>query len=267
MPTTVCWHARCHFREARAQRRERWSCRTQNLLCDPVIFQRGDPIARGNPVPRRFLAFFHRANASFNTAVGGSLADASVPRTTDGTRVGESRLMHHFVSRLLKIPGFRLTVKQPVQLNCRFSRKLFHPIRRRTKPLRELILTRGPISDSQPPDRKRWRHNRIDATNSLLWRADRCGLSRTDARYPPAITGDDGTMFGRPVTLTDSEIAVPYTPSLSKYPGIGADVRFRQRGYQHTASEPDDRTATALFALNSPFMLARADALAKRLRV
>jgi hypothetical protein len=151
------------------------------VLCDPVIFQRGDPSARGTPIPRRFLGVLSTPDRSPFTRGGGrlDLADAIASPTNPLTaRVWANRVwMHHFGEPLVENPGdFGLQAKPPVQLDVLdFLANYFIEHGWRTKPLHELILTsRAYQRTSQVPESEQFAaQQQTDASNSLLWRANR----------------------------------------------------------------------------------------------
>ena len=247
------------------------------LLYDPVIFQRGDPIARGNPVPRRFLGILSQGErASFKHGGGRlDLADAiASPKNPLTARVWVNRVwMHHFGEPLVENPSdFGLQSKQPVQQELLdFLAGYFMQQGWRTKPLHELILTsRAYQRASQLPESKEIATQlRTDATNSLLWRANRRRLDLEQMRDTLlAITGEmNGTMFGRPVTLTDNANHRRTIYAFVERQNIPALVQTFDFANSDTSTPRRNQTTVpqqALFALNSPFMLARADALAKR---
>ena len=247
------------------------------LLYDPVIFQRGDPIARGNPVPRRFLGILSQGErASFKNGGGRlDLADAIASQKNPLTaRVWVNRVwMHHFGEPLVENPSdFGLQSKQPVQQELLdFLAGYFMQQGWRTKPLHELILTsRAYQRASQLPESKEIATQlRTDATNSLLWRANRRRLDLEQMRDTLlAITGEmNGTMFGRPVTLTDNANHRRTIYAFVERQNIPALVQTFDFANSDTSTPRRNQTTVpqqALFALNSPFMLARADALAKR---
>lgn len=246
------------------------------LLCDPVIFQRGDPIARGTPVPRRFLGILSQGERSPFKHGGGrlDLADAiASPRNPLTARVWVNRVwMHHFGEPLVENPSdFGLQARQPVQHQLLdFLASYFIQHGWRTKSLHELILTsRAYQRASQLPESTQMATQlRTDATNALLWRANRRRLDLEQMRDTLlAITGElDDTMFGRPVTLTDNANRRRTIYAFVERQNIPALVQTFDFANSDISTPRRNQTTVpqqALFALNSPFMLARADALAK----
>ena len=247
------------------------------LHCDPVIFQRGDPSARGNPVPRRFLGILSQGERTPFTHGGGRLDLANAiasPKNPLTARVWVNRVwMHHFGESLVENPSdFGLQSKQPVQHQLLdFLASYFIQHGWRTKSLHEFILTsRAYQRASQLPESNGMAAQlRTDATNSLLWRANRRRLDLEQMRDTLlAITGElDGTMFGRPVTLTDNANRRRTIYAFVERQNIPALVQTFDFANSDTSTPRRNQTTVpqqALFALNSPFMMARADALAKR---
>jgi hypothetical protein len=248
------------------------------LLCDPVIFQRGDPSARGNPVPRRFLSILSPVDRSPFTHGAGrlDLADAiASPKNPLTARVWVNRVwMHHFGEPLVENPSdFGLQAKQPVQLQLLdFLASYFIQHGWRTKPLHELILTsRAYQRASQVPESKQLATQlRTDSTNSLLWRANRRRLDLEQMRDTLlAVTGElEVTMYGRPVSMNDNANRRRTIYAFVERQNIPALVQTFDFANADTSTPRRNQTTVpqqALFALNSPFMLARAEALAKRL--
>ena len=264
------------------------------VLCDPVIFQRGDPSARGNPVPRRFLGILSTPERPAFTHGGGrlDLANAIASPTNPLTaRVWVNRVwMHHFGEPLVENPSdFGLQAKQPVQLAVLdLLAKYFIDHGWRTKPLHELIMTsrayqrssivsdRGGVAPQLPFELRSnsatsfETQQRTDPSNSLLWRANRRRLDLEQMRDTLlAVTGElDNIMFGRPTVITDDANRRRTIYSFVERQNIPAMVQTFDFANADTSTPRRSMTTVpqqALFALNSPFMLARADALAKRL--
>ena len=252
--------------------------RDAEVLCDPVIFQRGDPSARGNPVPRRFLEILSTPDRPPFMHGGGrlDLANAIASPTNPLTaRVWVNRVwMHHFAEPLVEnLSDFGLQAKRPVQLDVLdFLAKYFIEHGWRTKPLHELILTsRAYQRASRVPESDPFTtQQRTDASNSLLWRANRRRLDLEQMRDTLlAVTGElDNTMFGRPTVITDEANRRRTIYSFVERQNIPAMVQTFDFANADTSTPRRSMTTVpqqALFALNSSFMLARADALAKRL--
>ena len=268
-----------------------------DMLYDPVIFQRGDPSARGAPVPRRFPQFLSPADRPPFTQGGGrlELADAIASPTNPLTaRVWVNRVwMHHFGEPLVDTPSdFGLQARRPVQLELLdFLADYFIRSGWRTKPLHELIMTsrvyqraswvqdsepgRGGVAPQLPAELRSnsatsvATQQRIDPNNTLLWRANRRRLDLEQMRDTLlAVSGElDETMFGRPVVITDESNRRRTVYAFVERQNIPDLVQSFDFANTDTSTPRRNVTTVpqqALFALNSPFMLARADALAKR---
>lgn len=248
------------------------------VLCDPVIFQRGDPIARGTPVPRRFLEVLSPADRPAFSHGGGrlDLANAIASPTNPLTaRVWVNRVwLHHFGDSLVDNPSdFGLQAKRPVQydlLDCLAD--LFIKSGYRTKPLHELILSsRAYQRSSQIPETEAMsRQRQSDPANSLLWRANRRRLDFEQMRDTLlSVTGElDETLFGRPGLITDDANHRRTIYAFVERQNIPAMVQTFDFANADTSTARRSQTTVpqqALFALNSAFMLARSDALAKRI--
>ena len=204
------------------------------------------------------------------------LANAIASPTNPLTaRVWVNRVwMHHFAEPLVEnLSDFGLQAKRPVQLDVLdFLAKYFIEHGWRTKPLHELILTsRAYQRASRVPESDPFTtQQRTDASNSLLWRANRRRLDLEQMRDTLlAVTGElDNTMFGRPTVITDEANRRRTIYSFVERQNIPAMVQTFDFANADTSTPRRSMTTVpqqALFALNSSFMLARADALAKRL--
>lgn len=248
------------------------------VLCDPVIFQRGDPGARGTPVPRRFLSFLSPPDQAPFAHGGGrlDLADAiASPSNPLTARVWVNRVwMHHFGEPLVENPAdFGLQAKRPVQLDL-LDFLADYLIRQgwRTRPLHELILTsRAYQRDSRIPETEAMRNqSRLDPANSLLWRANRRRLDLEQMRDTLlAVAGElDETMYGRPTVITDESNRRRTIYAFVERQNLPVMVQTFDAANADTSTPRRSLTTVpqqALFALNSAFMLARADALARRM--
>ena len=247
------------------------------VLCDPVIFQRGDPIARGTPVPRRFLEILSPEDRPAFLHGGGrlDLANAiAVPTNPLTARVWVNRVwMHHFGESLVENPSdFGLQAKRPVQHELLdFLADYFIRQGWRTKPLHELILSsRAYQRSSQIPDTEAMAMQRQrDPSNTLLWRANRRRLDFEQMRDTMlTLAGElDDTMFGRPAAITDDANRRRTVYAFVERQNIPAMVQTFDFANADTSTPRRSLTTVpqqALFALNSTFMLARSDALAKR---
>lgn len=251
--------------------------RDTDILCDPVIFQRGDPSARGTPVPRRFLQILSPAERPVFSQGGGrlDLANAIASPTNPLTaRVWVNRVwMHHFGESLVDNPSdFGLQAKQPVQHDLiDFLADYFIKHGWRTKPLHELIVSsRAYQRSSVVPDTAAMAHQRqADPSNSLIWRANRRRLDLEQMRDTLlAVSGElDATLYGRPTVMTDDANKRRTIYAFVERQNIPAMVQTFDFANADTSTGKRGQTTVpqqALFALNSSFMLARSDALAKR---
>ncbi len=247
------------------------------VLHDPFIFQRGDPSARGNPVPRRFIGFLSAPERPVFTLGSGrlELANAIASPTNPLTaRVWVNRVwMHHFGEPLVDNPGdFGLQTPPPLQRELLdFLANFLMEHGWRTKPLHELVLSsRAYQRASQVPESEQMAaQQRQDANNSLLWRANRRRLDLEQMRDTLlAVTGElDETMFGRPQLITDEANRRRTIYAFVERQNIPALVQTFDFANADTSTPRRTMTTVpqqALFALNSPFMLARAEALAQR---
>lgn len=247
-----------------------------DLFCDPVIFQRGDPSARGTPVPRRFLEVLSGAERpAFRQGAGRlDLANAiASPGNPLTARVWANRVwMHHFGESLVENPSdFGLQAKTPRQLAL-LDYLADYLVRNqwRAKPLHRLIMTSKTYqrSSQAPSTETMSRQSLADPSNSLLWKANRRRLDLEQMRDTLlAVSGElDRTMYGRPTMISDDSNRrrtiycfverqnIP--PMVQTFDFANADT---STGRRSSTTVPQQ----ALFALNSNFMLARSDALAK----
>ena len=247
------------------------------VLCDPVIFQRGDPSARGLPVPRRFLSALSKADRANFTDGGGRLDLANAIGSRDNpltARVWVNRVwMHHFGEPLVENPSdFGLRTKRPVQhelldiLADFFIRNGW-----RTKPLHELIVTsRAYQRTSQLPDTPQMaKQLEADPANALLWRANRRRLDFEQMRDTLLVASGelDETMFGRPPLITDESNRRRTVYAFVERQNIPAMVQNFDFANADTSTPRRVMTTVpqqALFAMNSPFVLGRAKALGTR---
>jgi hypothetical protein len=248
------------------------------VLCDPVIFQRGDPSARGTPVPRRFLQILSPSDRPVFTHGAGrldlanSITSPSNPLTA---RVWANRVwLHHFGESLVENPSdFGLQAKRPVQHDLLdYLADYFIKNGWKTKPLHELIVSSKAYQrSSQMPDSEVMAKQRqADPSNSLLWRQNRRRLDFEQMRDTLlTISGElDETKFGRPFVITDDANHRRTVYAFVERQNIPPMVQTFDFANADTSTGRRNQTTVpqqALFALNSAFMLARSDALAKRI--
>jgi len=247
------------------------------VLCEPVIFQRGDPSQRGSPVPRRFLSVLsHSDRAPFSDGGGrlnlaNAIASAENPLTA---RVWVNRVwMHHFGEPLVENPSdFGLQTKRPLQYELLdYLADYFIRHGWRTKPLHELIVTSQAYQRApQIPESERMARQLLaDPANSLLWHANRRRLDFEQMRDTLlSISGElDLTMFGRPLPVTDAANRRRTVYAFVERQNIPAMVQTFDFANADTSTPRRPVTTVpqqALFAMNSTFMLERAKALANR---
>lgn len=247
------------------------------VLCDPVIFQRGDPAQRGAPVPRQFLQFLAGAErVPFPDGSGRlNLADAIMSPTNPlVARVWANRIwMHHFGQPLVENPSdFGLQTKRPIQwelLDYLANHLISHGWR--TKAVHELILTSEAYQRSSVLPQADWVSEQFkrDTENHYFWRTNRRRLDWEQMRDTYlSIAGElDDTMGGRPKVVTDptNKRRTIYAfverqnipPEVQTFDFANADTSTARR---NTTTVPQQ----ALFAMNSEFVMQRAHGLAER---
>lgn len=249
------------------------------VLCDPVIFQRGDPTMRGTPVPRQFLKVlspdqrtpFTRGSGRLELA--GAIASPDNPLTA---RVWVNRVwMHHFGQPLVETPSdFGLQAERPEHLELLdFLADFLVRHGWRTKPLHERILTsRTYQRASRIPSTPEMSSQLVeDPSNTLLWHGNRRRLDLEQMRDTLLqVSGQlDTRMFGRPRTITDPQnhrrtvyafVERQNIPDMvSTFDFANADTSTARRTITTVPQQ-------ALFAMNSTFMMTAASELAKRVR-
>ncbi|MDA0591232.1 MAG: PSD1 and planctomycete cytochrome C domain-containing protein [Planctomycetota bacterium] len=247
------------------------------VLCDPVIFQRGDPSARGLPVPRRFLSALSKADRANFTDGGGRLDLANAIASRDNpltARVWVNRVwMHHFGEPLVENPSdFGLRTKRPAQHELLdFLADFFIRNGWRTKPLHELIVTSQAYQRASriPETSQMAKQLEADPANSLLWRANRRRLDFEQMRDTLLVASGelDETMFGRPPLITDENNRRRTVYAFVERQNIPAMVQNFDFANADTSTPRRVMTTVpqqALFAMNSNFVLGRAKALANR---
>lgn len=248
------------------------------VLCDPVIFQRGDAAFPGNPVPRQFLKILspkERAtysNSSGRLGLANAIADSKNPLTS---RVWVNRVwMHHFGNPLVANPSdFGLNTPRPLQhelldlLATQFIKSGFH-----TKQLHRFIMASATyrLSSFIPKDKTFTEQTASDPDNSLLWRANRRRLDLEQMRDSLlSVSGQlDLTMFGRPKLIDDPQNRRRTIYSFVERQNLPNVVQVfdSANADSSTAKRPNTTVAQqALFAMNSSLMDTIAAALAQRL--
>lgn len=244
-------------------------------LCDPVIFQRGDPSLRGTPVPRQFLQILSpTTRGAFGDGAGRlDLARAIASPTNPLTaRVWVNRVwMHHLGEPLVENPSdFGLQTKRPEQSELLdFLAAYFLKTGWRTKALHELIVTSRVYQRSSIAGNSEVvaRQRQADPDNRWLWRGNRRRLDLEQMRDSLLdITGElDRTSFGRPVAITDPANVRRTIYAFVERQNIPPIVQTFDFANADTSTSRRPLTTVpqqALFAMNSTFMLARAKELA-----
>jgi len=258
---------------------------------DPRIFQRGNPSAPGEAVPRRFLKLL--AGPSPRPFAGGSgrldlanaIADPANPLTA---RVLANRVwMHHLAEPLVASPsdfGSRSTPPTHPELLDWLAAELTAPqgdpsVARLAGTaggtggrwsLRRLHLAIVLSSAYRQASADRPAARAKDPENRLLWRAHRRRLDFEQMRDTLlAVSGQlDRRMYGRP----ERDALAPETLRRTVYCLVDRQSlpeAFRAFNFAQPDQSVERRPNTtvpqqALFALNSPFVAARAKALAAR---
>lgn len=247
------------------------------VLCEPVIFHRGDPGQRGAPVPRRFLSALTEAEAPpFPDGSGRlNLADAIVsPSNPLTARVWVNRVwMHHFGEPLVESPSdFGLRTSPPKHLELLDYLAAFL-IREdwKTKPLHRLIMTSRAWQRSStiPETDLMTQQLERDPSNRLIWHANRRRLDLEQMRDTVLMLSGrlDTVMYGRPAAITDSANTRRTIYSFVERQNIPSIVQTFDFASADTSTARRVTTTVpqqALFAMNSEFMALAAQSLAEQ---
>ena len=245
-------------------------------LHEPRIFVRGNPSRPGAPVPRRFLAISTPSERRpFPNGSGRlDLAKAiTAPENPLTARVIVNRVwMYHFAEPLVATPsdfGNRSTPPtHPAlldHLTTRFLRDGWS-----LKRLHRRIMMSNAYRQASRSNPEEARARSIDADNRLLWRMNRKRLDFEAMRDTLlAVSGRlRHRLAGRPVDVAKdpkSRVRTIYgLVDRQDLPGV-----FRAFDFATPDQSVERRSRTmvpqqALFALNSPFMVEQAKALAAR---
>ncbi|MBN81717.1 MAG: hypothetical protein CMJ70_16415 [Planctomycetaceae bacterium] len=246
-------------------------------LYDPVIFQRGDPAQRGNPVPRQFLQVVSPSKRTPFTRGSGRLELANAIASDQNpltARVWANRVwMHHFGEPLVDNPSdFGLRTTRPVQYQL--LDYLAHSLIKsgwRTKALHRLIMT----SQAYQRTSDLGQHKRLqfqatkDPENQYLWRAHRRRLDLEQMRDTLLLLSGqlNQEMYGRPGAIDNLDYRRRTIYTFVERQNVPSVVK------NFDAANPDSSTARrvtttvpqqALFAMNAPFVTQAAQAIAKR---
>ena len=248
-------------------------------LYDPVIFQRGDPTQRGNPVPRQFLqvasplkrAPFTRGSGRLELA--NAIASNGNPLTA---RVWANRVwMHHLGEPLVENPSdFGLRTARPIQHQL-LDYLAYTLIESgwKTKTLHRLIMT----SQAYQRASDLGQHKRLqmqarnDPENQYLWRVQRRRLDLEQMRDTLLLLSGqlNQAMYGRPGAIDNLDYRRRTVYTFVERQNVPSVVK------NFDAANPDSSTARrvtttvpqqALFAMNAPFVTQAAQAIAKRTR-
>ena len=247
-------------------------------LYDPVIFQRGDPVHRGNPVPRQFLEVLSPKNRAAFANGSGRLDLANAIASTDNpltARVWVNRVwMHHFGEPLAENPSdFGLRTKQPIQHEL-LDYLATYLIQNgwRTKALHELIMTSDAYQRASliPESNKTQQQLESDPTNKLIWHAIRRRLDFEQMRDTILfVSGQlDSNMYGRPPLIVDANNKRRTVYAFVERQNIPSIVQTFDFANADTSTSRRVNTTVpqqALFAMNAPFMASAAEALVNRL--
>ncbi|MEQ1851726.1 MAG: DUF1553 domain-containing protein, partial [Chthoniobacteraceae bacterium] len=241
----------------------------------PRVFIRGNAARPGETVPRRFPSFLGGEAKPFTQGSGRlelarAIADPANPLTA---RVIANRVwMHHFGKGLVATPGdFGVRSEPPVQRDLLdwLAASLIEDGWSLKKLHRKILLSSAWMQDSAPsvqpgaPDLQS-----IDAENWLLSHQNRRRLdweSLHDSLL--AVTGDlDTTLGGRPVKLFDPPFpkrrAVYAYIDRQNLPATLRTFDFASPDLMNPQRAVTSVPQQALFMMNSPFVLAQAQALA-----
>jgi hypothetical protein len=240
-------------------------------ILDPCVFVRGNPGVFGEKVPRRFLRVLAGADRKPFAHGSGRLDLARAITAPDNpltARVLVNRVwMHHFGEPLVATPsdfGARSSPPTHPELLDHLAATFVEDGWSLKKLHRRIVLSAAyrQASWDRPECRK------ADPENRLLWRAHRRRLDLEAMRDALlAVSGRlDAKLYGRPVDVagdaSNRRRTVYGLVDRQSLPGL-----FRAFDFASPDTSAERRPFTtvpqqALFALNSPFMLEQAKALA-----
>jgi hypothetical protein len=246
-------------------------------LHDPRIFIRGNPSQPGRAVPRQAAAIFSPGGQiPFQHGSGRrELAEAIVaPDNPLTARVIVNRVwMHHFGEPLVSTPsdfGRRSTPPSHPALLDHLATRLMREGWSLKKLHRWILLSATYQQASQVDPRALARGNAIDPDNRWLWRMNRKRLEFEAMRDSlVAVAGRlSHEMEGRPVDLVED----PQQRRRTVYGLVDRQslpAMFRAFDFASPDQTVERRPRTvvpqqALFAMNSPFVICQAEALARQ---
>lgn len=242
---------------------------------NPVVFLRGDPQRRGDPVPRQFLEILAGKNRKpFATGSGRKeLAEAIAdPKNPLTARVYVNRVwQHHFGEGLVDTPadfGLRSNPPSHPELLDWLAATFIEQGWSTKKLHREILLSttyRQTSESSHNPTAKQ--AAAVDPDNRLLWRANRRRLEFEALRDAMlAVSGKlDESLGGRSVELSKQ----PFSPRRTIYgfvDRLNLDPVFATFDFASPEVSTPERAVTlvpqqALFGMNHPFVIEQARAL------
>jgi mono/diheme cytochrome c family protein len=241
----------------------------------PVIFVRGDPARRGDPVERRFLSVLDAQKTPFAADRSGRLELAEKIAAADNPltpRVWANHVWRHLLGRaLVKTPGdFGLQAEPPS--HPELLDWLASALTQRGGSTKQLIRDIVRSATYQQISVHRAEAAGVDADNTLLWRAHRRRMDFEAMRDAMLATSGqlDPALGGRAVSLS----AEPFSGRRTIYgyvDRVNLDPLFTTFDFPSPDIASPERSETlvpqqALFALNDPFIVGQARALAREAR-
>lgn len=251
----------------------------KETLFEPVIFQRGDPGQKGNPVPRQFLQILSQGkptaflNGSGRLELAEKIASPDNPLTA---RVWVNRVwLHHFGEPLVENPSdFGLRTAQPIH------HKLLDYLAGyliesgwKTKKLHKLIMTSkvyqrsSKLTDAPDVSEQLAKQSELDPGNRYFWKANRRRMDLEQMRDSMLFVSkslDEG-MFGRPTLITDQNNrrrTIYAFVERQNLPAIVQTFDFASADASVAKRVITTVPQQALFAMNSEFVHSRANELA-----
>lgn len=254
----------------------------KETMVEPVIFQRGDPGQRGNPVPRQFFQILSKGKRTAFQKGSGRLELAEKITAPDNpltARVWANRVwMHHFGEPLVENPSdFGLRTAQPIHHRLLdYLASYLIESGWKTKQLHKLIMTSevyqrsSKLAGARDLSARLAKQNELDPDNRYFWRANRRRMDLEQMRDSMLFVSKslDKHMFGRPLLITDQNnrrrtiyafVERQNLPAVVQtFDFANADTSVARRA---TTTVPQQ----ALFAMNSEFLHSRARELAANL--
>jgi len=249
---------------------------------DMNVAIRGNLRRPGEPAPRRFLHLLAGSNPEQYQKGSGrlELAESLVnPQNPLTVRVLVNRVwMNHFGQALVRTPSnFGRLGEAPTHpqlldwLASRFMSDENHGFRWSLKRLhREIVLSAAYQMDSAPNDQVFSR----DGDNRLIWRMNPRRLDIEAWRDSLLfVSGELDLKLGGPSieNIADSPRRTLYASISRNGDRFASDTFLRRFDFPSARATSEGRTSSivpqqSLFLMNSPFLIARAQAFAKRLR-